>query len=114
MNGIFYGVYDLKNDEACVGVFESTAEVCAFFGGITESRVWCGRTRDNALTFKTERYRVDAFKVPTKKEVREVLSRRFGKHMFKISPDGVFIREEDTLEWTFFAEDFEDAIEMCG
>jgi hypothetical protein len=34
--------------------------------------------------------------------------------MFKISPDGVFIREGDTLEWTFFAEDFEDAIEMCG
>jgi hypothetical protein len=114
MNGKYFGVYDLKHDEACVGVFESIRDICAFFGGITESRVWCGMSRNNALTLKTERYRIEAFEEPTEYSVRKILRQRFGTGMYKINPDGIFIRQNGIRGWRFFAKDFEEAVSLCG
>jgi hypothetical protein len=110
MKGKYFGVYDLKHDETCVGVFESIAEICKFFGGITESRVWCGMSRNNALTFKTERYRVESFKEPTEHGVRKMLRQRFGAYMYKIRDDGIFCRQNNTQEWQFFAADYDEAV----
>jgi len=39
MKGKYYGVYDFKNGEMCVGVFESASEIYEFFRGITKIRV---------------------------------------------------------------------------
>ena len=114
MNGKYFGVYNLKDDEACVGTFESIREICTFFGGITESRVWCGMSRNNALTFKTERYRVEVFEEPTEYSVRKLMRQRFGRGMYKICSDGIFYRQSGIRGWQFFAGDFEEAVALCG
>jgi len=99
MKGKYYGVYDLKNDEMCVGVFESVSEICEFFGGITKSRVWCAVTRKNPLAFKSKRYWVEVFTEPSERAIRAALRERFGKKNYRITEDGVFFRVEGVKGW---------------
>jgi len=55
--GKWFGVYDEKDNDICVGVSESTAEVCAYFGGIKAHRVSKSVMLDYSLTFGSKRYR---------------------------------------------------------
>ncbi len=114
MNGKYYGVYDIHREDECVGVFESTKEVCDFFGGIRPNRVSCAIIRKDPLTFKTKRYWVEAFKEPTKTAVRRMMKQKFGLWMYKIVPEGIFTRENRAAEWEYFAGDFEEAISLCS
>jgi len=59
--GKWYGLYNLKEGEACVGVFESTAEICKFFGITSKNRISSGIMRGNTLTFGKERYVVHVY-----------------------------------------------------
>ena len=111
MKGKYYGVYDVRNGDACVGVFENVDEICAFFGGIAKRRVWCAVCRDNALTFKAERFRVVVYREPTIAGVRRMMRRRFGLGMFKRSRDGIYTRQEGVRGWRFFAADLEEAVD---
>ena len=113
MKGKYYGVYDIKRKDECVGVFESTAEICAFFGGIRPNRVSCAITRKNPLAFKSERYWVEVFEELTENGVRKMICRKLGLKMF-IKPDGIYVRDRKTEEWQWFAGDFEEAAERCG
>jgi hypothetical protein len=54
--GKWYSVHDQINNEACVGVFESTDEICKFFGITSKNRISSGIMRGNILTFGKERY----------------------------------------------------------
>jgi hypothetical protein len=114
MRGRYYGVYDLKREDECVGVFESTDELCAFFGGIKRYRVWCAISRKNPLAFKTKRYWVEPFEEPTKTAVRRVMKQKFGLWMYKIVPEGIFVRANRADEWHYFAGDFEEALSLCA
>jgi len=114
VKGKYYGVYDFKRGDACLGAFESVDEICDFFGGITNSRVWCAVTRKHPLAFKTERYWVEVFKEPTEGSTRNLMRQKFGANMFKISPDGIFIRKNYVSGWRLFAADFEEATRLCG
>jgi hypothetical protein len=114
MLGKYYGVYNIKNDEECVGIFESTAEICAFFGGIRTNRVSCAIVRKNPLAFKTERYWVTVFKEPTRNQAKTLLRQRFGKKMFKITDKGVFIRQKGIKGWNYFAVDYAEAVDLFG
>ncbi len=113
MNGKYYGVYNMKREDECVGVFESTQEICDFFGGIRLNRVSCAIVRKNPLAFKTERYWVEVFEEPTKNAVRKLMRERFGLRMYKISSDGIYTRREMNNDWQFFARDFEEAVSLC-
>jgi len=88
MRGKYYGVYNIKREDECLGIFESTEEVCAFFGGITRSRVWCAIFRKNPLAFKSERYWVEVFEEPTVNGVRRLIRRELGLKMF-VKADGI-------------------------
>ncbi len=114
MKGKYYGVYDIHREDECVGVFESTAEVCAFFGGIRPNRVSCAIIRKNPLAFKTKRYWVETFVEPTKTEVRRAMKKKFGRWMYKIVPEGIFVRKSYADEWRYFAGDFEEALDLCA
>jgi len=114
MKGKWYGVYDIRDYEQCVGVFESTEELCAFFGGITRDRVWHAIYRNGPLTFGSKRYHVEVFKYATEKEVRRKLKQRFGAKMYKITPEGIFTRKEGVVGWRFFASDFEEVAQLCA
>ena len=111
MCGKYYGVYDLRKNEAeaCVGVFESTAEICAFFGGIKRNRVSSGIMRHNVLTLGKERYFIKVFREPTISEVRKLLRQRFGDKRYKITDDGIFTRQSGQ-SWQFYANDLEEAV----
>ena len=114
MKGKYYGIYDMKRGEECVGVFESTAEICAFFGGIRPNRVSCAIVRKNPLTFGRERYWVKVFEEPTENGVRKLIRRKLGLKMF-MKPNGIYVRNRRTEAWRFFASDFEMAMErLCG
>ncbi|MCL2224102.1 MAG: hypothetical protein FWB96_03935 [Defluviitaleaceae bacterium] len=107
--GHWYGVYNMRDGEACVGVFESTAEICAFFGGIKAHRVSKSVMLDYWLTFGSERYKVICFREPTRKEVKGLLRQRFGDKCYKISKDGIYFRIEGKRGWQLFAQDLEEA-----
>jgi hypothetical protein len=115
MNGKYYGVYDMRSgEEDCVGIFESAEEICAFFGGINKSRIWCGITRGNALTFGKKRYRVEVFEGATVVGIRKLLRERFGKWNHQITRDGgIWVRQKGE-SWQLFAADLEEAFEIGG
>ena len=113
MKGKYYGVYDIKREEECIGVFESTAEICAYFGAIRPNRVSCAIVRKNPLTFGRERYWVTVFEEPTENGVRKLIRRKLGLKMF-MKPDGIYVRDRRTEEWRFFASDFETAMERLA
>jgi hypothetical protein len=106
--GKWYGLYNLKEGEACVGIFENTAEIRAFFGITSKNRISSGIIRGNILTFEQERYQVKVFKEATVKEVRRLMRQRFGKQWYKISEEGVFIRQPGQ-NWQLFASDLDEA-----
>jgi len=114
MNGKYYGVYDLKNEDACVGVFESINEIAAFFGGIRRNRIECAIVRKNPIALKNKRYWVEVYETPSTAEVRRLMRERFGFFNYKICDDGVYIRGEGRKGWRLFASDFEEAVELCG
>lgn len=109
MRGKWYGVYNVKNEDECVGVFESTAEVCKYFGGIRPNRVSCAIVRKNPLAFGSERYWVEVFEEPTENGVRKKVRRELGLKIF-VKPDGIYVRDRRTEEWRYFAKDFEEAM----
>jgi len=108
ISGHWYAVYNIREDEACVGVFESTAEICAFFGGILKHWVSKSVMLNYSLTFGSERYKVVVFKEATLKEVKRLLRQRFGDRRYKVTDDGVFIREFGQ-SWQLFAPDLDKA-----
>jgi hypothetical protein len=113
MKGKYYGVYDMKREDECVGVFESTKELCDFFGGIRPNRVSCAIVRKNPLAFKAKRYWVEVFEAATEYSVRKLLRQKFGTKRYRISGEGIFVSPEGTKGWQFFAEDFDEAAELC-
>lgn len=113
MKGKYYAVYDMKDEEVCIGVFESIEEICTFFGGIRRNRVECAITRKNPLAFKAKRYWVSVFKEPTKHSVRGLLRQKYGTAMYKICPDGIFIRRDGCRGWQLLASDYVGVIAQC-
>ena len=113
MNGKYYGVYDIKNEDSCVGVFESTREICAFFGDIREKRVSCAISRKKPLAFKSERYWVEVFQEVTENGVRRRLWREL-RLKISVKVDGVYVREDRRVEWRWFASGLEDAVGRLG
>jgi len=107
--GKWFGVYDERDGEACVGVFESTAEICAFFGGIKPHRVSKSVMLDYSLTFGSKRYKVVVFIEPTRTEIKRLLRQRFGNKCYKITKEGIYFREVGRQGWQFFAQDLEEA-----
>jgi hypothetical protein len=108
--GKWFALYDVKDNEACVGVFESTAEICAYFGGIKPHRVSKSVMLNYPLTFGDKRFRVAVFVEPTRKEIKRLLRQRFGDRCYKITEDGIYIREAMIGSgWRFFAQDLEEA-----
>ncbi len=115
MKGKYYGVYNTKREDECVGVFESHEEISEFFGGIRPNRIACAIIRKNPLTFKKERYWVQVFVEPTKNEIRKLMRKRFGLWMYKIvEGEGIYTRRDYQDEWHFFAKDYEEAVRLCG
>jgi len=106
--GKYYGVYDLNRNEACVGIFESTAEIAAYFGGIKKHRISKGIMCQHLLTFGSDRYFIKVFTEATLKEVRRLMRQRFGNRGYKISDDGIFVRQPGQ-SWQFFASDLNEA-----
>lgn len=45
---VFYGVYDTKNFEQCVGIFESAKELAKYFNS-TENSMWSSITRKRKI-----------------------------------------------------------------
>ena len=113
MNGKYFGVYDVRRGDACVGTFERVAEICAFFGGITQSRVWCAVTRKNPLAFGRERYWVEVFKEVTESGVRRRLWRELRLKM-SVKADGIYVREHRWVEWRWFASGLDEAVGRLG
>ena len=109
--GKYYGIYDEKRDGACVGIFESTAEICAFFGGIKAHRVSKSVMLNYAMVFGKDRFKVEVFIEPTKAEARRVLRQRFGTRNYKISEDGIYIRQTGQ-SWEYYAPDAQEAVWM--
>ena len=112
MCGKYYGVYDLKRDEACVGIFESTAEIAAHFGGIRKHRISKGIMQKHLLTFGSDRYFIKVFKEATLKETRRLLRQRFGERMYKITDNGIYIRQTGQ-SWQYFAADYDEAVTLA-
>lgn len=115
MKGKFYGVYDLKRNDECVGVFNNINEICDFFGGIRRNRVECAICRKNPLAFGSKRYWVEVFETVTEQAAKALLRKTFGRGFYKITPDGVFIRTSIVKsDWRFFAADYAEAAELCA
>ena len=115
MKGKYYGVYDIRNDDACVGIFESIEEVCTFFGGIRRNRIECAICRNNPLTFGAKKYWVEVYDIPTTAGVRQAMRRRFGATNYKICKNGdIYVRENGTKDWQLFATDYEEVMDLCG
>ena len=109
MRGKYFGVYDIKNDEQCVGVFESVEEICRFFRITNVNRIHEAVHRKMLLAFKSKRYWVASFTEPTKKGVQRKLREIYGMGHFEIRSDGtVYIRREGIKGWQFLAEDFKE------
>lgn len=108
MRGKYYGVYNIKREDECLGIFESTAEVCKFFGGIRPNRVSCAIVRKNPLVFGRERYHVEVFTEPTKNGVRTLLRMRYGLRNHQIRADGIYVREGQG--WRLLARDYEGVV----
>jgi hypothetical protein len=114
MNGKYYGLYDMKRNDECVGVFEGIQEICDFFGGIRRNRVECAICRKNPLAFGSERYWVEAFDTITKRDGKAILLKTLGHGMYKVVPDGVFARTSIVkTNWHFFAAALAKAAELC-
>ena len=113
MRGKYYGVYNIKREDECLGIFESTAEVCKFFGGIRENRVSCAIVRKNPLVFGSERYHVEVFTEPTKNGAKRLIRQKLGLKMF-VKADGIYVRDRKTEEWRWFAEGLDEAVEGLG
>jgi len=65
MKGKFYGLYDIRDSDICVGIFESINEICVFLGITNRNRIECSICRCTPLVFKEKRYRVGVFHTPT-------------------------------------------------
>jgi hypothetical protein len=114
MNGKYYAVYQLRTeDEPCIGTFESTQEVSDFLS-VTRERVWLAITRKNPIAIKKARYWIEVYKEPTTYSTRLLMRERFGYGMYKISSDGIYIRQSGIHGWQFFAADFEEAAALCS
>jgi len=50
-------------------------------------------------------------KEATLKEVRRLLRQRFGERMYKISDDGIYIRQPGQ-SWQYFAADYDEAVAL--
>ena len=114
MKGKYYGVYDIKDDDAFVGIFESIAEIAAFFGGIRPNRIECAICRNNPLAFGAKRYKVEVYKTPTRQDVKRLLRRKFGMGNNAIRADGIYVRENGATGWRFFAGDFDEVVTLVG
>jgi len=114
MNGKWYGVYDMKRENRCVGTFESTAEICAYFGGITKNRVWHAIHRKSPLAFKSDRFWIEVFKEPTLGEVRRTLRKKHGHRLVKTHESGIFVRNSTKEKWQLYAHTFEEAVKMLN
>jgi len=112
MKGKYYGVYDMRDEDRCLGVFESTDEMCAFFGGIKRGRIWCAISRKNPLTFKAKRYWVEVFTEPTRNSVKKLLRQQYGPKKYRFRPEGIYIRDSVEQDWKFFTDDYEEATAM--
>ena len=115
MKGKYYGVYDLKRSEECIGVFGSINEICNFFGGIRRHRVECAICRKNPLAFGSERYWVVVFDTITEQAGKALLNRELGRWRYKVTPDGIYTRASIVkTDWRFYAANYEEAAELCG
>lgn len=115
MKGKYYGVYDMKRGEECVGVFNNINEICCFFGGIRQNRVECAICRKNPLAFGSERCWVEVFDTITKQAGKALLKRTLRHGKYKITPEGIFTRDSIVkTNWRFFAADYEEVAELCG
>jgi len=110
--GKYYGVYNLKEDGACVGVFESTSEIADYFGGIKNHRISKSVMLNYPLVFGKERFKVEVFIESTRAEARRILRQRFGERMYKISDDGIYIRQPGQ-SWQYFAADYDEAVALA-
>ena len=113
MKGRYFAIYDLKQNEQCRGIFESIEEVCNFFGGISQDRVMHAIHRKMPLAFKTERFEVISFAEATKHEIRLKLRTTFGKGMFQITRNGIYVRYRGIKGWQLIANDYEGALPYC-
>jgi len=114
MCGKWYAVYNLRRDYECVGVFESTAEICAYFGGIKAHRVSQAISRKNPLTFKSDRFWVEVFQEPTLGGVRRILRKEHGYELVKTHESGIFVRKSKKEKWQLFASSFEEAVRLLN
>ena len=109
MKGRYFGVYDLKNDEQCVGIFESVAEICRFFRINNLNRVHESVHRKRPLVFKKKRYWVVSYKEQTVKGARKLLRAKYGKSHYRIRENGeVYVRKDGIKGWRLLVEDFKE------
>lgn len=109
MRGKYFGVYDIKNDEQCIGVFESVEEICRFFRITNQNRIHESVHRKMPLAFKSKRYWVESFTEPTKKGVQRKLQAEYGMGRFQVrSDDTVYVRQDGVKGWRLLAEDFRE------
>ena len=105
MKGKYFCVYDLKNDEQCVGVFESVEGIFNFFRITNKNRIHESVHRKMPLAFKSKRYEVVPFAIPTMKEVKRKLREVYGMGHFEIRSNGeVYVRYDGTNGWKLLAE----------
>lgn len=114
MKGKYYGVYQLRTEEEpCIGMFESTQEVADFLY-VTRERLWLAVTRKNPIAIRKARYWIEVFKEPTEYSTRCLMREKFGLGMYKICPDGIFVRKCNDTTWHYFAADYEEATALCS
>jgi hypothetical protein len=114
MKGKYYGIYNIKREDECLGIFESRQEISDFFGGIKLNRISCAVVRKNPLMFGKERYWVEVFTEPTKNSVRKMMREKFGLWMYMIKAEGIYTRQDRNDDWHYFAADYEEAVSLCS
>ena len=118
MNGKYFGVYDIKDGDICVGVFESINEICAFFEITNRNRIECSICRKNPLAFKEKRYRVEVFLTYTEFGFRRLMRQRFGhkNYMLNRKDGNVYIRDmaKENWVWVHYASNMDEAVEKCS
>ena len=75
MKGKYFGIYDLKDNEQCIGVFESVDEICRFFRITNQNRIHESVHRKTPLAFHSKRYEVVSFAEPTVGGVKKQIGR---------------------------------------
>ena len=109
MLGKYFGVYDMKDNEQCLGIFESVEEICRFFRITNQNRIHEAVHRKMPLAFRSKRYEVISFAEPTKKGVQRKLREIYGMGHFEVRSDGtVFVRHDGVKGWRLLAEDFKE------